>query len=152
MTKPSYPGWKEIMEDKTLPDKPLTLEYLYEVLNNIFAQDRKRPECSPPILVEQPKRFVTTLTLQEILDSEWYKTRPLIIQQAIANYPPIYNYKMKSGKECIIYSYSEPESGLYEDITVTITKTGIGGGMTAFLDVGQGVFGVKLTDLEKVEI
>lgn len=92
------------------------------------------------------------MTLEEFKQTDWYKTRPEIIQQAICKLPPIQLYRFKnSKKQCYIYSYSEPKSGKLEDVTVTIQKTGKGGIMD---EMGLGdldtnaVFGVHLDDLE----
>jgi len=92
------------------------------------------------------------MTLSEIQQSEWYLSRPPVIQQAIDILPPGQLYQFKdSGKQCTIYSYDEPESGLIEDVTVTVNKTGIGGALASMglgaLDTNS-VFGVKLSDLE----
>lgn len=92
------------------------------------------------------------MTLEELQQKEWYKKRPEVIRQAIDKLPPIQLYKFKAnGKQCRIVSYEEPQSGKLEDVTCTVIKTGVGGpmaemGMSA-LD-GNGVFGVKLDDLE----
>lgn len=93
------------------------------------------------------------MTLEDLKQSDWYKERPLVIQQAIDIIPPTQLYKFKdSGKQCAIMSYEEPESGKLEDVTCTVAKTGIGGAM-AHMGLGNldtnGVFGVKLDDLEK---
>lgn len=92
------------------------------------------------------------MTLEELKETDWFKERPLVIQQAIEKLPPTQLYKFKgSGKQCQIYSFEEPESGKLEDVTVTVHKTGIGGAMAA-MGLGEldtnGVFGVKLDDLE----
>lgn len=92
------------------------------------------------------------MTLDELKETGWYKERPEIIKQAIDLLPPIRLYKFKdSGKQCQIYSYSEPESNKLEDVTVTVYKTGIGG-VLANMGLGSldtnGVFGVPLNDLE----
>jgi hypothetical protein len=94
-----------------------------------------------------------TITLEYIQGLEWYKSRPSIIRKAIDKLPPICLYKIKSsGKQCELISYEEPDSGLFEDVTVTVEKTGIGGPMAAMgmgeLDYNQ-VFGLKLDDLEQ---
>lgn len=64
----------------------------------------------------------------------------------------IRRYKFKnSGKQCIIESFEEPESGKLEDVTCTVQKTGKGGVMGKMgipeLDMNK-VFGLKLDDLE----
>lgn len=92
------------------------------------------------------------MTLEELKQTDWYKERPEIIQQAICKLPPIQLYKFKdSGKQCQIYSFEEPESGKFEDVTCTVKKTGIGGVMAKIglgvLDTNS-VFGVPLDDLE----
>lgn len=94
------------------------------------------------------------MDLQEIKQTDWYKERPLVIQQAIDLLPPTQLYKFKeSGKQCQLRSYEEPESGKLEDVTVTVVKTGVGGalegtGLEMLMDANIGVFGVKLDTLE----
>lgn len=93
------------------------------------------------------------MTLEELQQSDWYLSRPQVIREAIDKYPPIQLYKFKdSGKQCQLYSYSEPESGKLEDVTVTVHKTGIGGPLAEMrlgvIDTFTGVFGVSLNDLE----
>lgn len=93
------------------------------------------------------------MKLEELQQSEWYLSRPKVIQEAIDKYPPTQLYRFKdSGKQCKLYSYAEPESGKLEDVTVTVHKTGVGGAMAEMglgvLDTFTGVFGVSLTDLE----
>ena len=92
------------------------------------------------------------MTLEELKETDWYKERPEIIQQAICKLPPTQLYKFKdSGKQCHIYSYDEPKSNKFEDVTCTVHKTGIGGAMAEMglgsLDANM-VFGVKLDRLE----
>lgn len=82
---------------------------------------------------------------EQILESEWFKERPEIIQQAIKERMPNIFYYL-NGKECFIYSYEEPTSGKFEDVTVKVKKTGKGGFIPE-LDQ-NGVFGVKLSDLK----
>lgn len=96
------------------------------------------------------------MNLEELKITDWYKERPTVIQQAIDLLPPIDLLRFKeSKKECYIISYAEPESSLLEDVTVTVQKTGNGGPMAkmglGMLDTNQ-VFGVKINDLEKVEL
>lgn len=94
------------------------------------------------------------MDLQEIKQTDWYKERPLVIQQAIDLLPPTGLYKFKeSGKQCQLRSYEEPESGKLEDVTVTVIKTGVGGplagtGLEVISDANVCVFGVKLDSLE----
>ena len=92
------------------------------------------------------------MTLRELKETDWYKERPVVIQQAVCILPPICLYKFKSsGKQCIIYSFEESASCKLEDVTVTVIKTGVGGAL-AEMGLGSldknGVFGVKLDDLE----
>lgn len=92
------------------------------------------------------------MTLQEIQQTDWYKTRPTIIKEAINILPPIGLYKFKdSGKQCVIRSYEEPNDK-NKEVTVTVVKTGIGGVLATMgisqLEKNQGVFGVSLNDLE----
>ncbi len=92
------------------------------------------------------------MTLEEMQQSNWYKGRPKVIQQAFDLMPANVLYKFKdTGYQCYIYSYDEPESQKLEDVTVVVYKTGKGGAM-AKMGLGMinknGVFGVKLSDLE----
>lgn len=103
---------------------------------------------------DEPDDGRPTHTLQELQESDWYKSRPEVIRQAIDKMgDPNKMLRMKStGKQCWIYSFEEPESGLLEDVTVTVKKTGVGGSL-AMMGLGaldtNGVFGVKLDDLEQ---
>ena len=92
------------------------------------------------------------MELQELKQTDWYKERPKIIKDAIDILPPTKIYKFKdSGKQCLLVSFEEPESGNLEDVTCTVYKTGNGGAMElGVLDTNQ-VFGVKIDDLEKWE-
>ena len=96
-----------------------------------------------------------TMTIDELKQTDWYNERPDVIKQAICKLPPTQLYKFKdSGKQCQIYSYSEPESGKLEDVTCTVQKTGVGGPLATMglgvLDKGV-VFSVNLDDLEPWE-
>lgn len=93
------------------------------------------------------------MELQDLKQTEWYKERPVVIQKAIDLLPPTKLYRFKdSKKQCQLISFEEPKSNKLEDVTVTVQKTGVGGGMDemglAGLEDNQ-VFGVKLTDLEE---
>lgn len=90
----------------------------------------------------------------EFLD--WYNERPQVIKQAINIHPPDKLYVIKAtGHQCYIYSYDEPISGLLEEVTITVNKTGISSrkGTTLGEMVMPGyktaqVFGLKLDDIE----
>ena len=93
------------------------------------------------------------MELQDLKQTEWYRERPTVIQNAIDLLPPTKLYRFKdSKKQCQLISYEEPKSNKLEDVTVTVQKTGVGGAM---VEMGLGgldnnkVFGVKLTDLEE---
>lgn len=93
------------------------------------------------------------MTIEEIRETDWYKSRPEIIRQAIDLVPPNQLYKVKdTGKQCLIISIEEPESGRLEDVTFTIQKTGVGGSFEGTLleqlDTRFQVFGLKREDLE----
>lgn len=94
-------------------------------------------------------------TIEELRETDWYRSRPDIIKAAIEEKNPMVLYKFKnSGKQCFIYSYEEPAEDQPQVVTVTVQKTGKGGfmdymGMGHF-DVNQ-VFGVKMDDLEPWE-
>ena len=92
--------------------------------------------------------------LEELQNSDWYKTRPEIIQRTIDNYSPFDLFEFKdSKKQCHIIAYTEPDED-FSEVTLMVQKTGIGGVM---YDLGLGsldiykVFGVKLTDLNKIK-
>lgn len=92
------------------------------------------------------------ITLEEFKEDEWYQERPDIIKQAIEIVPPIQMYRFKdSKKQCYIIAYDEPESGLLEDVKLTVQKTGRGGFLSEMglgvLDTNQ-VFNVELDALE----
>lgn len=90
------------------------------------------------------------MTIKEIIKSDWFKERPKIIQEVIKKLSPTEMYSL-NGKQCHIISYEEPESGLVEDITVTVQKTGVGGPLAemgmGILDTNQ-VFDIKPEDLK----
>jgi len=93
------------------------------------------------------------MDLQELKKTDWYKVKPSLIQNAIDLLPPTKMYRFKnSKKQCHIISYEEPESNKFDDVTVTVQKTGEGGSMDVMgfgaLDTNQ-VFDVKLTDIEE---
>lgn len=82
-----------------------------------------------------------------VQDTDWYKARPLLIQQKIDLYPPDRLYRMKSTQQIVyLYSYEENDDGLCETCTITITRKF---NPTCVLD--RRVFGVRLDDLEEVE-
>lgn len=89
---------------------------------------------------------------------DWYNEKPEIIKKALNILPPDKLYKIKStDSQCYIYSFEEPSSGLFKDITLTVYKTGIVrdnrpklGDMVMGEDNYRtaGVFGLKIEDLE----
>lgn len=90
----------------------------------------------------------------ELHESEWYKTRPAIIKEALRLWPADRLYRfINSKKHCYIISYEEPSSGRLQDLTVTVQKIGHGGHLAAVglghIDTNQ-VFGVSPKDLELV--
>lgn len=92
------------------------------------------------------------MTLQDVQAMDWYKTRPKVIQDAIDKLPPIKLYRIKDiGKQCQVYSYSEPNDK-NKEVTVTVILTGKGGPLDGTglekLDEGMKVFGYKLDNLE----
>lgn len=91
-------------------------------------------------------------TLKEIQESEWYKTRPLVIQQAIDECPPAVYRIIATDHQCVIYCYDEPESGLLDDVTVKVIKTGVGGALDklGLSELGRNwkVFGLHLSDIQ----
>lgn len=93
------------------------------------------------------------MELQDLKQTDWYKERPTVIQNAIDLLPPTKMYQFReSKKQCQLISYEEPESEKLDDVTVTVQKTGIGGVMDEMglgsLDTNQ-VSGVRPTDLEE---
>lgn len=92
------------------------------------------------------------MLIEELKQTNWYKSRPKIIQQVMDMIHPMQFYKLKeTGKQCYIISIEEPISGKFEDITFIVQKTGIGGLLEKIglseLDTNQ-VFNVKFEDLE----
>lgn len=95
-------------------------------------------------------------TIEELRETDWYKSRPDIIKAAIEEKNPMVLYKFKnSGKQCHIHSYDEPTDDEPQVVTVTVQKTGKGGYLDSLgmghLDTNK-VFGVKLDDLELWEL
>lgn len=77
---------------------------------------------------------------------EWYQSMPKIIQQAADILPPYKLYKIVyNERQCIILSFEEPLSEKFEDVTVTIKYTGIGGVWLTMK--GWITTGLKLTDI-----
>lgn len=94
------------------------------------------------------------MTIQELKETDWYKSRPLIIKRAIDIAPPIYTYKFKdTNKQCEILSYEEPDNIIEGKVTLTVQKIGKGGVLCkmglACLDRNQ-VFGVEIDDIIKI--
>lgn len=92
------------------------------------------------------------MTFEELKKDDWYKSRPIVIQQAIDILPPIHLYRLKgTGKQCFINSYEEPKSGELKDVTVTVQKTGVGVDLHPLLIASIGcnkILGLSLDDLE----
>lgn len=65
--------------------------------------------------------------LEQLKETEWYKTRPPVIQKAIDMFDPTKLYKIiETGEECRILGYNEMEGQLIEDVTFIIeTRSGI---------------------------
>lgn len=79
--------------------------------------------------------------LEELMEEEWFQSRPPDIQKMIIKYPPIVLYKFKdSGKVVYMFSYCE-------DGTVTVIHLGYGTEF-AFMSRNWKVFDVKPEDLE----
>jgi len=74
-------------------------------------------------------------TLEELIATEWFQTRPAFIQEMILDYPPITLYKFKDGRVVHMYSYCE-------DKTVSVVHLGYGSEF-AILSKGFRVFGIK---------
>ena len=84
----------------------------------------------------------------ELYQSEWFKSRPKIVQKAIIDYPPGYFYILKStGQKVRLYSYTENKKGCTE-CTILILKED----NPDREDVERKVFGVPLDDLERKEL
>ena len=79
--------------------------------------------------------------LEELMEEDWFQSRPPDIQKMIVKYPPIVLYKFKdSGKVVYLYSYCE-------DGTVTVIHLGYGTEF-AFMSRNWKVFDVKPEALE----
>lgn len=94
------------------------------------------------------------MILKEFQQSDYYKSRPAIVQEVFNILPPYGLYKItKTGVQCIICRISEPESNDLDDVKLTVVQTGVGG---IFCDLGVGdlekgtqITGVLIDDLEK---
>jgi hypothetical protein len=92
--------------------------------------------------------------MDELKASEWFRTRPKIIQEAIEKYSPENLYEFKdSGKQCFIVGYTEPKTPDGK-VTLIVEKTGKGGPMAGIgfgaLDTNK-VFGIDPESLKVVE-
>lgn len=75
--------------------------------------------------------------------NEWLSTRPQMIQDMCAKYPPDRLYRMKdTGQRVTLYSYSE-------DGTVTVTVSGTYNLIATF---ERNVFGVDPSSLEECDL
>lgn len=95
-----------------------------------------------------------TPTLEQIMESDWYQTRPDIIKEVIIKTPPTVMYRFKdSKKECFILGYTEGEKE-GSPVTLVVQKTGKGGALAEMgmssIDTNQ-VFDVLPDDLEPIE-
>lgn len=129
---------KKLKEEITVMFENMTTEELTEWIQ----YDRMRKAFQPSAVFP---------TLEELIQTDWYRERPEIIKQIVHKLPPTRFYKFKTnGKQCYIYSYEEPKSGKLEDVTCTVVKTGVGGPM-ATMGLGEldthRVFGVRFEDL-----
>lgn len=94
------------------------------------------------------------MLLKEFQQSDYYKSRPAIVQEVFDILPPYGIYKLtKTGVQCVIYEVSQPESGDLDDVKLSVLQTGVGG---IFFDLGLGsiekgvkITGVLIDDLEK---
>lgn len=94
------------------------------------------------------------MTLRELQQSEWYLSKPLIIQEVFDVLPPFETFRItQTGAQCFLYSISEPESGDLDDVVVSVIQTGIGG---FFWSIGLGhyekgtiIHGILIDELEK---
>lgn len=83
----------------------------------------------------------------EVLGSDWYQSRPAIVQSAIRRYPPHLTYRLETtGQHVRIYSYDEGPDGSCETCTVTVLSDPRGPVSNA-MTVGCNVFGIPLSDL-----
>lgn len=56
----------------------------------------------------------------KLMESDWFKTRPLEIQVVILNYPPYYFYKDQVGYKVRLYSYVEGEDGKCRSVSYSV--------------------------------
>lgn len=154
-TNPEAPAVQDtigIKDWSNVESESLSLEALKKYLMEAFGKHQKKSSVMPPkqiAKVEDQKPLELEFpTMQTVVDSEWFHTRPKVIQDAIIKLPPTRYYSL-NGRQCFIIAYSEPESRKKE-VTVRVQKTGVGGPMAEMglgsLDQNQ-VFGIKLSDL-----
>lgn len=138
------PGFKTLID--TAGTGSLSLKDIREYLDSILAEQKVKRKVKMKTVGQMMEESVINIdfpSLEEVKNSDWYKTRPASIQQMIDSYPPTQYYAL-NGKQCHIVSYSE-------DGTLRVQKTGRGGALSqmglGFLDLNQ-VFGVEPESLE----
>ncbi len=89
------------------------------------------------------------MNLKEIQDSEWYKTRPEKIRNMIDMFPSCIPVRIKStGQKAHVYSY-------FEDGTISVAVVySENPGLRRLIpsEEGHRVFGLSLSDIEKISI
>jgi len=92
--------------------------------------------------------------LLQLMETDWYKSRPEEIQAAIKEFAPGYYRLKNSGKQCFIIGYNESDSNhedpKFHSVTFIVMKTGVGGLFPA-LDKSQHIHGVQKEDIEPWE-
>jgi hypothetical protein len=85
----------------------------------------------------------------DIQETEWYQSRPPLIQRRIDEYPPLHLYRRKStGHRVIIHGYDEGEDGRCTTCTIRILRLYNPDHIVA---MERYVSGIPYEDLEQLE-
>ncbi len=85
-----------------------------------------------------------------VFESEWYKTRPEIIQKLVRQFPPECTVRLKeTGQIAQIYSYFENET---LSVIIDAYRSFVLSGWTSFFGIEENyrVFGLKPDQLERM--
>jgi hypothetical protein len=86
----------------------------------------------------------------DIEETEWYQTRPPLIQQRIDEYPPLYLYRRKSnGYIVALHAYDEGEDRLCTICTVLVLQMY---NPHKNIVTERRVFEIPFDDLERMDV